>query len=74
MHASNRAKSCYMLTRTHLLLADFLLLHFCTSMKVHSEGQPGYDPPYKLQPFVDPLIANFNFTSAFTLGAGALCG
>lgn len=75
MHASNKADSCYMLSHTHLLLVDFLLLHFLhlnDSTKYILKGEPGYDPPYKLQPFVDPLIANF--ASAFTLGTGALCG
>ena len=36
------------------------------SNKYIPEGQPGYDPLFKLQPFADPLITNFQ--AAFTLG------
>ena len=39
---------------------------FFTWMTARDTFQPGYDPLYKLRPFVDPLIANFQ--AAFTLG------
>lgn len=41
-------------------------LHLNDSTKYIPKGEPGYDPLYKLRPFVDPLIANFK--AAFTLG------
>ena len=41
-------------------------LHLNDSTGYIPKGQPGYDPLYKLRPFVDPLIANFRV--AFTLG------
>ena len=41
-------------------------LHLNDSTKYIPKGEPGYDPLYKLRPFVDPLIANFK--AAFNLG------
>lgn len=46
------------------LLMKFL--HLNDSTKYVPKGQPGYDPLYKLRPFVDPLLANFK--AAYTLG------
>ena len=41
-------------------------LHLNDSTKYVPKGQPGHDPLYKLRPFVDPLITNFQ--AAYTLG------
>ena len=41
-------------------------LHLNDSTKYIPKGEPGYDPLYKLRPFVDSLIANFK--AAFNLG------
>ena len=41
-------------------------LHLNDSSKYIPKGQPGYDALYKLRPFADPLISNFQ--SAFSLG------
>ena len=41
-------------------------LHLNDSTKYIPKGEPGYDPPYKLRPLVDPFIANFK--AAFNLG------
>lgn len=41
-------------------------LHLNDSTNYIPKGEPGYDPLYKLRPFVDPLIANFK--AAFNLG------
>ncbi len=46
------------------LIMRFLLLN--DSTKYVPKGQPGYDPLYKLRPFMDPHIANFQ--AAFALG------
>ena len=48
------------------LLMKFL--HLSDSTKYVPKGQPGYDPLYKLRPFVDSLHANFK--AAYTLGRG----
>ncbi len=58
-------------TTFHSILKRDILPHhaFPPSQRQHevcSEGQPGCDPLYKLRPFMDPLIANFQ--AAFTLG------
>ena len=41
-------------------------LHLSDSSKYIPKGQPGYDPLYKIRPFVDPLLKNFQ--SAYNLG------
>jgi len=41
-------------------------LHLNNSTKHIPKKELGYDPLYELQPFVDPLIANFKAT--FTIG------
>ena len=41
-------------------------IHLNDSTKFIQKGQPGYDPLFKLRPFLDPLIDNFQ--AAYTLG------
>lgn len=41
-------------------------LHLNDSSKYIPKGQPGYDPLYKLRPFMDPLLENFK--AAYELG------
>ena len=41
-------------------------LHLSDSTKYIPKGQPGHDPLFKLRPFLDPLIRNFQ--SSYSLG------
>ena len=41
-------------------------LHLNDNTKYISKGEPGHDPIFKLRPFLDPLITNFQ--AAYSLG------
>ena len=41
------------------------LLHLADNEQYTPKGQPGHDPIFKLRPFLEPLIANFQ--QSFTL-------
>ena len=62
-YASSSFSSIMKRDRFSLILR---FLHLSDSSKYIPKGQPGYDPLYKIRPFVNPLLKNFQ--SAYNLG------